>query len=284
MSAYQEQQVAERKAAERKMIFRIITGVVLGLVGLILLFGSFTVVDAGERKVILRFGEVSRVLDPGFHLKIPIVESIRRFVVQTQKVEREVAAGSRDLQTVGVTVAVNYNPLPESVGIIYEEIGMDYVGRIVDPAVQDVVKASISQFNAEALLTRRIEVKEDVETRLKERLVRSNINVTDISIVDFQFSAEFDAAIEQKVTAEQLALKAEQDLKRVEFEAQQRIEQSRAEAEAIRIQAQAVTQQGGKDYVELQRIEAWKAGGSKVPMIVGGEGAFLFDVSSMSQQ
>lgn len=116
-------------------------------------------------------------------------------------------------------------------------------------------------------------MKEAIETALKERLAEAHVIVTNVDIINFNFSQSFNTAIEAKVTAEQDAQKAKNDLERVKFEAEQRVAQAQAEAEAIRIQAAAVTSQGGADYVKLKWIEKWNGTlpqtslGDAVPLI-----------------
>ncbi len=95
-------------------------------------------------------------------------------------------------------------------------------------------------------------VRDEIKQMLDTRLTKYNLLVSDFLIVNFEFSEQFSEAIEQKQTAEQLANKAENDLKRIEIEAKQKITQARAEAEALRLQRSVITPQ----LVELRRIEA----------------------------
>lgn len=227
------------------------------VIGLMFLLTPFTIVGAGERAVILRFGDVNRVLSEGIHWVTPFAEHVEKLDVKTQKEEVDAPAASKDLQTVHAVVALNYNLDPEKVGNLWKEIGEDYKVRVIDPAIQESVKAATAKYNAEELITKREEVRDAIKTALKERLTREYVVVTEVSIVDFKFSQSFDQAIEAKVTAEQNALAAKNKLEQSKFEAEQRIAQARGEAEAIRIQAQAVTQQGGDDYVRLQAIQKW---------------------------
>src|SRR5690606_31142153 len=132
-----------------------------------------------------------------------------------------------------------------------------YETNVIRPAVRDTVKTAASLYTAEQLVTQRASYTDSVNVQLSERLAPYNVAVERVNITNFKFSDSFTQSIEAKVTAEQEALKAENDLARVQFEAQQQVEKARAEAEAIRIQAQAVTQQGGKDYVQLKAIEKW---------------------------
>jgi regulator of protease activity HflC (stomatin/prohibitin superfamily) len=244
------------------------------LVALFFIFGSFTIVGAGERGVVLRLGKIDRTIEPGLHLKTPFLERVVKLETRTQKIEVEASAASKDLQIVTVNVALQFNLIPEQVGPLYEELRTEYRSRVIDPAIQDSVKSATAQFNAEALITRRSEVKDVMEADLKTRLATTHIQVTNLDIVNFDFSESFNAAIEQKVTAEQRALEAENKLKQVQFEAQQKVETAKAEAEAIRIQAQAITQQGGREFVNLKAVEKWNGvlptqmiPGSAVPFI-----------------
>lgn len=224
---------------------------------LLLVLTPFTIIDAGERGVVLKFGAVDRVLSEGIHWVTPFVEDVEKLDVKTQKEEVKAGAASKDLQNVTSVVALNYNLAPERVGDLWKNVGKNYKERIIDPAVQEAIKAATAKYTAEELITKRSQVREDIKIVLTERLGRDNIHVGEVSIVDFQFSQSFDAAIEAKVTAEQNALAAKNKLEQVKFEAEQRISQAQGEAEAIRIQAQAIQNQGGAEYVRLKTIEKW---------------------------
>ena len=89
----------------------------------------------------------------------------------------------------------------------------------------------------------------------------------DIQITNFKFSPSFDHAIEEKQTAEQQALKAKNDLERIKVEAEQKITLARAEALTIQIQAQAIKEQGGTEYVQLKAIEKWNG---QLPQVTSG--------------
>ena len=97
----------------------------------------------------------------------------------------------------------------------------------------------------------------------------------DFAIIAFEFSVEFSKAIEAKQTAEQFAIKAENDLVRIEIEAKQTIERAKAEAESLRLQKQNIS----KDLIELRRIEAqikaiekWDG---RLPSVTGGAMPFI---------
>ncbi len=165
--------------------------------------------------------------------------------VQTQKAEVTADSASKDLQVVTTVIAVNYNLEPAAVRSLYQTIGKDDViaFKIIAPSIQEAVKSTTAKFTAEELITERTAVAVDIKANLTNKLGKLGILVTDINIVEFRFSPEFDAAIESKVRAEQDALAQKNLLEKVKYEAQQTIETARAQAESIKIQAEAVTSQ-----------------------------------------
>jgi len=255
------------------------------IIGAILVFFLFLKpwiqIGAGERGIVLNFGAVQEnVLGEGLHFRIPIMQKIVRMDVKVQKSLTDAAASSSDLQEVSSNVALNYHIIPDKANLVYQTIGIYFKERIIDPAVQEVVKAVTARYTAEELITKRPAVSEAMRTNLAERLVVHNIAVDAFSIVGFSFSKIFMEAIESKQTAEQLALKAKRDLDRIKIEAEQKITAARAEAESLRLQRANIS----PDLIELRKIEAnlraidkWNGilpqvtGGGAVPFIGIGE-------------
>src|SRR3990167_3646323 len=141
---------------------------------------------------------------------------------------------------------------------------------VIDPAIQESMKASTAKFTAEELITKREAVREEVKTLLVEKLRPHGIIIDEFNIIDFDFSSSFNAAIEDKVTAEQEALAAENRLEKVKFEAQQRIEEAKGKAEAINIEARAIST--NPQIIELRAIEKWNG---TLPQVTGGAVPFI---------
>ncbi len=227
--------------------------IILILVIVIIALNPFITIGAGERGVIMNFGAVQeRVLNEGLHLVIPVMQKVVKVDVKVQKSQTDAAASSRDLQEVSSTIAINYHILPDKANIIYQKLGVYFKERIIDPAVQEVVKAVTAVYTAEELITKRPDVSRAMKESLSSRLMLHNIVVDEFSIVDFSFSKLFKEAIEAKQTAEQLALKAKRDLDRIKIEAEQKITRAKAEAESLRLQKENIS----KDLIELRKIEA----------------------------
>jgi len=238
-----------------KIIKRIVVTVVVVFGVLILIELAIAVVGPGERGILIQLGNIKAVFDPGLHFKIPFIQNVVVMDVRTQKSQVQVDAASKDLQSIHTLVALNYHVDPIKVDTLYQQIGVEYAERIIDPAIQESVKAATAQFTAEELITKREQVKEEIKIKLGERLSKSYIDIDDFSIVDFQFSEAFEAAIESKQTAVQDALRAENDLRRIEIEAKQKIETAKADAESIRIQGEALKENQG--LVQLKLAEKW---------------------------
>lgn len=233
-------------------------GISAVLILLILIaYAPFTLVSTGNRGVVTVFGQVQdEILPEGFSWVSPTA-SVTEMSVQTQKFDATATAASSDLQSVNTEIVVNGHLDPAGVNKVYQEIGTDYENKVIDPAIQESVKAATAQFTAEELITKRAEVGTIIQKNLTDRLSPEHIIVESVSIVDFAFSPAFNEAVEAKVTAEQNALAAKNKLDQVQYEADQRVAEAKGEAEAIKIQAEAITSQGGADYVKLQWIQKW---------------------------
>lgn len=251
-----------------------IIGSIIVLLILLNALRPFVLINAGHKGVVLNWRAVSdTVLNEGFNWKIPIMQKIQEIDVQTQKLDVQALAYSKDIQSVTTKLALNFHVKPEIVNKLWQEVGKDYQIRLIDPAIQEGVKSATAKFTAQELIEQRPKVKDEIKGELLKRLEKYFV-VDEFSIVDFSFSDEYEKAVEAKQVAQQNALKADNDLQRIKKEADQRVAQAQAEAQAIKIQAEAITQQGGKDYVQLKTVEKWDG---KLPtqMIPGGTIPFI---------
>ena len=218
--------------------------------------GALGTVGAGQRGVLLSFqAPTGEIKEEGLYYKIPVVEQVVLMSTQIQKYTAPATSSSKDLQVVTTEVTLNYQLNAASVTEIYTNLRQDYESRIIQPYIQEAVKSTTANYDAEELITQRPKVKDELQDLIAERVKPLGIDVVQLSITDFQFSPAFQDAIEAKVRAVQQALEAENSLKRVEFEAQQEITRARAEAEGLRLQKQQITAQ----LLELRQIEVQRA-------------------------
>ncbi|HEY9708159.1 MAG TPA: prohibitin family protein, partial [Oculatellaceae cyanobacterium] len=147
---------------------------------------SFSIVNAGERGVLMKFGEVQeKILGEGIHLIIPIVNTVQKLSVRVQKQEIVSEAASKDLQKVSTDIALNWHIIPEEANIIFQKIGDEnqVIQRIINPAIEEVLKSLMAKYTAEEIITKREEVKARIDDSLTQRLVGYHIAVDDTSLV-----------------------------------------------------------------------------------------------------
>ncbi len=279
-----------REKIEGLDVQKMIKRVVVGMLVIIIIINCFVIVGAGQRGVVFNkiSGVEEAVFDEGFHFRIPFIQKVIKMEVRTQKIEVAARSASKDLQDVTTTIALNFHLSPEQTNNLYQEIGKSYRERIIDPAIQEGVKAVTARYTAEELITRRPEVRNDMKEFLREKLKKSYLLVDDFNIVNFQFSEQFTVAIEAKVTAEQQALKAERDLDRIKVEAQQieaqavgiknkKIEEATGEAESIRLIEQQLSK--SPKYIDWLTVTKWDG---ILPKVTGGVIPFV-DVMQVSE-
>lgn len=223
---------------------------------IITIINPFVLVGAGQRGIVMNFGAVQdKIMGEGIHFRIPVVQNVEKVDVQTKKMEVKAMAYSKDIQTVESQLALNYHLKADVANKLWQEVGADFESRLIDPSIQESVKAVTAKFTAQELIEQRAKVKDEIKNELFNRLSKYFV-VDDFSIIDFSFSDEYERAVEAKQVAQQSALKAENDLQRIKTEAEQRIAQARAEAEAIKLQSDAAN---NDKYVNLKALEVQKS-------------------------
>ncbi len=251
---------------------KIKTGIVVAVIiiaVLIVVGNCFTIVDAGHTGVVVTLGKVNEgVLQEGMHFKLPFVQQIVKIDNRIVKLEVDTEAFSKDLQTVATTLAINYRVDTSKSYSIYKNIGANYEAVLVTPAVNEVLKAITAQYTAEESVTNRSLISDGLIEGLNEKLNNIGLYVTDVNIINFDFSEAFITAIEEKQVAQQQLLKAE-------TEKQTAITNAQAEAETTRIRAEAEAEANNKikaslneDIIRSKFYEKWDG---KLPQAMGSD-------------
>jgi len=262
-----------------KLIKTMISVILIAIVVAYLGFVSIRIIPSGFKGVVLTWGEVTGVVDPGLRFITPVAQDIVLMDMTIRKAETTENAASADLQEVSTTVAVNYQLDPGYVDVIYKTLRSDYEERVINPNIQESIKAATAMFTAEELVTRRPEVKIQFDTILSNKLKPYHIMVLSVSITNFQFSPQFAQAVEAKVVAAQRALEAKNKLEQIRYEAQRvvieaeayynaTVTKAQADAEALRLRREQL------DSLILQwtALERWDG---KLPAFMGS-GAIPF--------
>ena len=243
------------KPLNLKKLLLWIAGIILLV---ILFFSAFRQIGTGQIGVVTQFGRVTgRELGEGIHVVAPFgIERVSRYDIKVLKQSEEVQAASKDLQDVATTLALNYHIEAKKVSEIHKTIGTLYGPKLIDPALQEVFKATSAKFSAQELITSRAEVKADVFKQLKERLEKYGVVVDDVSLVNFQFSPSFAKAIEEKQVAQQNAERSKFNLDAAQIDAQSQ-----------QVQAQTLSPL----FLQKQAIEKWNG---QLPTYLGQDTVF----------
>ena len=252
---------------------KVIIPVVAVLAVLIVALNSFVVVEAGHTGVVVTLGAVNEgVLQEGMHLKAPFVQDVVKIDNRIRKLEVTTEAFSKDLQSVDTVLAINYRVDTSKSYSIYKNIGADYENVLVVPAVNEVLKAITARYTAEESVTNRALISDGLVVGLNEKLNELGLYVTDVNIIDFDFSEAFITAIEEKQVAQQQLLKAE-------TEKQTAITNAQAAAEAAKIKAEGDAAANKKlnesltdKVIENKKIDKWNG---ELPKVSGGSGTII---------
>jgi len=270
-----------------------------------LVTSAFVIVESGHVGVIRTLGAVQPVALPeGIHFKKPFIDKVEQMDIRLTKANAKSQAASKDLQTVSTQVTVQYSLVGEVAPLTYQRIGdRDVVSAtLIEPAIQESVKAITAQYTAEQLVTQRAEVKLQIQQAinnfiditLKEKGVNNSLRIANVAITDFDFSDEFNRAIELKVKAEQEALQALNEKTRRVTQAEAAAAEkelaadatayeieaaSKARADAIEREARAL--KNNPQLIQLRIAEKWDG---KLPKFSGSDTVPLINLDTILKE
>ena len=252
-----------------------------------LIFANVYIVDQGEKAVVTNFGEISKTWGAGFHVKIPFVQSVKRYSVRVQKTvfgdgDRVLSAYSNDQQIIeNYSIAITWNYDPTRIEDVYKYFGTSddesIFQTVVSPTIQQTSKTIFGQFTAQTIVQDRAKLDNALEHRIKEQLSKYPIQIISVQIIDINFSKTYENVIEQTAQKKQEIEKSRNELKRIEIETQQQVAKAEAENKAIKLKADAEAYQisvkakaesdaiklkaealkANKDLVDLKIAEKW---------------------------
>src|SRR5512136_3035099 len=260
---------------------RTIATIVVLLVIFIFLWGTFVIVPAGHRGVVLWWGSVEkRIMGEGLNFKVPIAERVIKVDVKVQPHPfKEIDASSREYQIVKMTGMMNFHIDPSFVNDLYQKVGLDFADKVIDPAFNDFVKEVVPTYPIGEILPKREEIRKRAMTKLGDNLSRYHIIVDDIYFANIRFSPEYEGAIEAKQVAQQQVETQRQVLAQREIEAQQKVASAKGEAESILVVAQgqakandALSRSISPILVQYKGVEKWNG---ILPQVSGGAMPFV---------
>ena len=235
----------EAASVPRSHLVRGVVGSILGFAVLVIgISGPFVEVPAGNVGVATNFGQVQvGTLQPGLHVIMPIVQQVVNVDTRVQPHQfQEIDAASKELQTVKLTGTMNYHIDGQFASDLYQRVGTDFAGKIIDPAFNDFIKTVVPGYSVNDILAKRDEIRSFAKQQLAANLSQYHIVVDDIYIANISFSDEFQGAIEAKQVAQQQVETERQVLAQKQIQAQQVVAAAQGQADAAVVTAKGQAQ------------------------------------------
>ena len=267
---------------ERKNIVKWVVIGVIVLLAIITLFNSFKSIPTGYVGVKTQFGKVQDdVLQEGLNGKIPFIQKIVLIDCKTKKVEVTSESSSKDMQTVNMTIAVNYNVEKDTANKLYREVGTDYENIIISPAILESIKSITAQYTAEELITKRAEVSAMIQEALFNKIQSSGFNVSSFNITNVDFSEAFDQAIETKAVKQQEVETAKAELEKQKIQNEKEISVAEKDAKVMELQNSQITDKTLKlKELEIKEKMINKWNGAYPTTMLGDDANALFNIGN----
>lgn len=261
---------------------KVILGLILGVIIIIFVIAcsSIATVPTGYVGVKTRFGKVQEtVIQEGLNLKVPFIEKIVKMDCRTKKIEKASEGSTKDMQTVSISIAVNYNVNKDSANLLYKEVGTDYEDIIINPASLESIKSTMAQFTAEELITKRSEVSDLIQETLSNKIVDKGFTITEFNIINIDFSEQYDKAIEEKAVKQQEVATAQAELEKQKIQNEKEISIAEKDAKVMELQNQQITDKTlelKKIEVQQKLIEKWNG---QLPTTILNESLPFFNIN-----
>ncbi|WP_442486635.1 prohibitin family protein [Fusobacterium necrophorum] len=263
----------------------------MGIFGILVLvfflgigFSNCYTVNTGEVAIVSTWGKISRIDEEGLHFKIPFVQS-KTFLetreksyifAKTEESNTTLEVSTKDIQSIFIEFTVQASISdPEK---LYRAFNGKHESRFIRPRVQEVVQAAISKYTIEEFVTKRTEISRLIFEDLKDDFATYGLNVSNISIMNHDFSDEYEKAIEAKKVAEQAVEKARAEQAKLLVEQENRVKVAELELKEreIRAKANAVESQSlSPQLLRKMAIEKWDG---HLPKVQGNNSSTLISL------
>src|SRR5262245_22656743 len=250
-----------------------------------------------------RWGAPVRVTEPGLNFKLPYVETHHTVELRERAFTKTYESASRDPMELNVTVALNWAINKEHVIQMYNQFGHldQFEQRIIAPRLPDAVKAVVSRFAVNELLTKRNELRDQAKAAALAVIPQQIMTITGFAVTNVEFPKAYTQQIAAVQVAREAANAQEQELRKQNFKAQETFNTAKAQADAAKALADAdayAISIKGKAQLDIQERQAailksnpllidWERAMRLVPGVlphtfVGGDGsaALMFQLGA----
>lgn len=198
-------------------IAKIVSGVFIAFIAIM---SSFSIIETGERGVVLRLGEYKYTMNEGLNFKAPFIDSVYKMQIRDRSYNSDVEVSSKDMQTIKISSSLVYSLDSQKIGDIYRRYGNNIESTIIKPTVAEVINATIAQYPIEEFVSKRDEISKRIMGTIQTRLSDIGIDIKSFLITNHDFSDDYNKAIEQKKIAEQAAITAEYNKQKAQLDSE----------------------------------------------------------------
>lgn len=253
-------------------------------------FSAAYTVETGEVAIISTFGKVEGISGPGLNFRVPFIQSIE--IMETREKnytfvkthyngnfdyvgvdDTSMTVSTKDLQSVNIEFSVQASIVdPE---LLYTSFRNRHEASFIRPRVREIVQSTIAKYTIEEFISKRSEISKLILKSLEEDFKTYGIIVSNISIINHDFSNEYEAAIERKKVAEQAVETAKSEQEKLAVEASNRVKIAEYELQEKELKAKANQVEAASlspELLEKMKIEKWNG---VMPYVTGNSDTLI---------
>ncbi len=255
-----------------KMTIPVIIGI---LFLIIIMFKSFVKIGSGEAGVLYKLssGVVTDEppLDEGLHLILPWNDVIIYEVRQQELFEKMKVLSSNGLE-IQIDASAWYLPVYNDLGKLHQTLGVDYLERVIQPAIRSAARSVVGRYTPEQLYSsKRDAIQDEIYIETKKILDKQYVQLNEILVRDVTLPNTIKDAIERKLKQEQESLEYEFRLVTADKEAQKVRIEAQGKADANQILSASLTDKILQDKGIDATLELAKSPNTKVVIVGSGD-------------
>lgn len=232
------------------------------ILAMLIIFGnSCTIVGPTEKGVIVTLGQVKETVDSGIHFKIPFASQIKKFDLTPIQYAKSLGIGTdgavtADKQTIGIDYELWWKYDSAKIEEIARRFSnKDAVYEPISTALREIIKDEVGRISIAQFINDQSSVSEKVAKRLKERISYMPVEITQFSIVNLNWSNDYDEAIKNTARIAQQIEQAKNEAEVAAAEASKLVKQAEAKKQAAELDAEAAIAKARGD-AEAKKLAA----------------------------
>lgn len=244
--------------------------VIIGIIVLLLITRSFTIVQTGSVGAVRVLGELqSKTLQPGLHFIVPFITEVAPINIRQISQAGSQQCFTSDLQNTKIDYVVRYSIPQDKVVELLSTFSGDIYNGVIAPKMNEALEQIAPNYRADSIVQAREEIRAKALDRLRSSM-GSIVRIEDVTIPNVDLSNEVERAIEQKMIQQQQAEAKEFELQKAKKDAEIKIVTAEAEAKSVQITGDALAKV--PQMIDLEIVKKWN-GVAPQTVVIGDDGA-----------